>query len=409
MATHRLIVEVIGIFIILGLFYIALPGGLTGEAVVDVEQPSIEVVSGTDAGINIPELGEKFLTTKSTGENDLGCGPPDDFDCGLNRYSGYMALANIEAYQNVGDRIYLDYAIRFAMAEQTHPPAWCPTCICQPPDDFDCGTGEVQAEMIEVFARLYELTHETAYLDYAERFASTQPSEPAAGCPGCTCGPPDDFDCGKAYVQTSYLSAYKRLYDITRKNEYLGYIRGLGDAWLGKSMEEIGPRLIGFLLEVSWVTGDTTRADRAILLGSEMMGENCDITIRPVEHADYDDSAYLDAIVSLFQHTGEEKYLDCARKIVEESEQCPERVCLNMVEQASMIRQNIRLFKLSENQEFLRFAEEFAELDNINAVSGAWVSDQAQCRDFDCQDAEGQAFIAHALLELVEAKGETTE
>ena len=79
-----------------------------------------------------------------------------------------------------------------------------------------------------------------------------------------------------------------------------------------------------------------------------------------------------------------------------------------MVEQASMIRQNIRLFQLSGLQEYLRFAEEFGELDNINAVQTNWYGYVQQCEDFDCQDAEDQALIAHALLELAEAKGEIT-
>ena len=408
MATNRLIAGLIGIFIILGVFYITFQAGSTGEVVADLKQPNTKLVSEVGTEYSVRELGEKFLTTKSTGEKDLGCGPPDDFDCGLNRYSGYMALANIEAYQNTKEEKYLDYAINFALAEQTNPPEWCLSCTCNPPEDFDCGMGEVQAEMMEVFAKLYLLTGQGKYLEYAERFAHTMPSDPPEGCQDCICGPPDDFDCGATYVQTAYLANYRLLYKITNNSVYLEYIHRLGDAWLETTVEEVGPRIIGFLLEVSQVTGDTLYFDRAILLGSEMVGDSCEITIPGIEHADHDESAYLDTVASLYQHTEDEKFLECAKKLIVESKDCPERVCQNMVEQASMIRQNIRLFQLSGLQEYLRFAEEFGELDNINAVQTNWYGYVQQCEDFDCQDAEDQALIAHALLELAEAKGEKT-
>lgn len=365
--------------------------------------------SSNDGSTEDPSRGEQFLLTKSSDTYELGCGPPDDFDCGLNRYSGYMALANIKAYENTNNRVYLDYAIQFASTEQTNPPDWCHSCTCLPPEDFDCGMGEVQAEMMEVFARLYEHTGNEEFLRYAQTFANTTPTDPPITKEDTLCGPPDDFDCGEAHVQSAYLGNYRRLFEITGDQKYLSYIGRLGEAWQDKTIEEKGPKIVTIFLGVASITGEEHYEDRAINLG-QMLLDSCsefdlnDLNWNREPFADYDESVYVDALVNLYGRTGEENLLDCAENILGFAPQCQDNICRNMVQQASMIRGFLSIYQMTGSEKYLVIAEDLARQEKLNAVSHFYETEEITCQDYECVDAEDQAFIAQALLELEAVK-----
>ncbi len=417
METRRVIGGALLIVLALGVLHIMLPGTPSGIVLTNTEYQVAEDATGTSSE-NISERGAKFLNTKSTGEKGLGCGPPDDFDCGLNRYSGFMALTNIQAYEKTQDEKYLNYAIAFATTEQTSPPDWCLSCTCIPPDDFDCGMGEIQAEMTEVFARLYSLTGDERYLEYAERFAHTKPTAPPEGKLNTLCRAPDDFDCGQSHVQSGYIGAYESLHEATGDPKYMEYIGRLGDAWMNAKIEEKGPAIIGVFLRIYNLTGKKIYYDKAIELGNSII-RTCDQEgIEGREwgqepFADYDETAYIVGLLTSYEATGEETYLECVNNLLKYTPQCQGRVCENMVQQANMILALTELFRTTGSTEYLNLAEEFARQENINSVESNFFGYTTSCENFDCEDAEDQAVIASALLELgevkesVEARGET--
>ena len=367
------------------------------------------VISGVNNKKEVFELDKKsFLETKSTSDYDLGCGPPDDFDCGLNRYSGYMALSNIQAYEDTKDENFLDYAIKFAMTPQTSPPDWCVDCTCLPPDDFDCGTGEVQNEMIRVFAKLYVLTGNELYLEYSEEFVNTKPTSERESCTGCLCGPPDDFDCGETYVQSGFFTAYETLYQITGDEKYYTYMKNLADAWFDKSSDEKGPGLISLLLRTYQLTGESKYLDRSEAILSELIGENCgevEVKWEKWRNLDFDESAFLDLFSHAYDATKDERYLTCSKTlIVNGNGECSDFVCASITQQASLIRALTRLYLISEDKEFLSLAEEYAKKENIESVNSNFFGYETQCENYDCHDAEDNAFISSALMELEKAK-----
>ncbi len=360
---------------------------------------------GVDNSENPTEYAKQFLLTKSTGS--MGCGPPDDFDCSNNRYSGYMAIANMRAYQQIKDKKFLEYAIKFAMTKQTNTPDWCPNCICNPPDDFNCGSGEVQAEMIQVFAKLYDITKERKYLEYAEDFVNTKPSELPESCKDCSCGPPDDFDCGERYVQSNYLRGYKLMYKATNDVKYLDYIKELGDAWIDKTIEQKGPHLIRLYKEIYELTKNKKYLDHTLKLGSEIIKNSCnDIELRFDEQKPYsfDQPAYILNLAQLYELTKNNNYLECAERIILNSNQCNDGVCKTIVQQASMIIAYVELYSTSDSQKYLELAEELAKQENIESVETNIFGYTTTCNEFDCGDAEDNAFMASALLKLAEAK-----
>lgn len=361
------------------------------------------------------EMAEQFLLTKTTSDQGLGCGPPDDFDCGVNRYSGYMALSNLEAYRMTGNQKYLDYAISFAMAEQardTEPPDWCPTCTCNPPDDFECGSGEVQAEMIQVFARLYQITGNQDYLDYAERFAQTVPISTAVGCEDCSCGPPDDFDCGAAYAQIGYLEAYSQMYAATQDTLYLEYARGLGDAWMGKTVKDKGAALVEMYWSLHQLTGDQKYRDHALEMGSQMLldwreGISGPSWNQKAIHA-FDETAYIRSFSIMYGATGDESYLKAIEVLAQEADQCEDGVCKdNVLQQGFMIQLNLDLYDLTGDKSYMENAETYALMENIEAVQSNVFGYTTSCDGFDCHDAEDNAYLASAFLRLASAREES--
>src|SRR3989344_1334577 len=364
-------------------------------------------------GLGSAARAEQYLLTQSTSGKGLGCGPPDDFDCGNNRYSGYMALASLNAYEQTGADKFLTYAIRFAMEPQDEPAGvteeekWYDQWFCNPPDDFDCGTGEVQAEMIQVFARLYGITRNPQYLRYAEGFVNTMPSASPESCPDCSCGPPDDFDCGEQYVQWNYLMAYNRMYEATDDETYIQYTGELGKAWMDKSVKEEGPRIVNLFLTIHSKTVNESFLEHAVALGSELARDSCGLNAvdwgdRP--HYEFDQSALIETMAGLFASTGDERYLECADLALERGGQCDEGICNSIVQQASMIMNSVKLYRATNSRKYLQLAMKFAEQSNIESVRNSIFGYTTSCEGFDCHDAEDNAFLAGALLELSKAE-----
>src|SRR3989344_4725995 len=278
---------------------------------------------------------------------------------------------------------------------------------CGPPDDFDCGTGEVQAEMIQVFARLYGITRNPQYLRYAEGFVNTMPSASPESCPDCSCGHPDDFDCGEQYVQWNYLMAYNRMYEATDDETYIQYTGELGKAWMDKSVKEEGPRIVNLFLTIHSKTGNESFLEHAVALGSELARDSCGLNAaywgdRP--HYEFDQSAPIEPLAGLFASTGDERYLECADLALERGGQCDEGICKSIVQQASMIMNSVKLYRATNSRKYLQLAMKFAEQSNIESVRNSIFGYTTSCEGFDCHDAEDNAFLAGALLELSKAE-----
>jgi len=342
-------------------------------------------------------IAKNFLDTKTTNDNGLGCGPPDDWDCGYTRYQTFAILANSEYYEKTGDPRYLQYAINFANTRPTSPPSYCSTCICSMPNDVDCGNGEDQFEAAYSFAYLYKLTGNRTYLDFAERVAATKPSSPPDWCKDCICGPPDDWDCYLASHQLGYYRVYELLYNLTGNVKYKQY--NLLDNFVDKTPEDRGILLLKLYTYAYSSTGNVKYLEIAKQKAIELSSSNfpCgppDKWQCPSSYK-YHQSRLISVYTSLYELTGDQRFLDDAIKFADAGGlDCGPSTgwaCVDPVLHASMANAYYRLYRITNDQKYLNYFNNLISPDSLSKIN---------CANFNCHDGEFNYYFALTLTEL---------
>jgi len=337
-------------------------------------------------------LAKKFLDTKTTGSNNLICGPPDDWDCGYSRYQYYAIAANLQYYEKTGDSKYLQYATNFANTMPASAPEVCPNCICGMPDDFDCGNGEDQWETIYGFARLYEVTNNKTYLDFAEKVAATKPSNPPAWCDNCVCGPDKDWDCGHGAVQLGFYKAYEILYKLTGNIKYQSYMENLLNNFEDKTAMDRGIDSIIIYSYAAESTGNSRYLDIAKQKAIDLSSSNfpCgppDKWQCPPQYKYY--QAKLISLYSgIYKLTGDQQFLDNG------SVDCGPNndwVCSDPFLQAMMASAYYNTYKLTSDEKYLNYFNNLISNDALEKLN---------CSNFDCHDAEFNYYFAISMVNL---------
>ncbi|MBS3055146.1 MAG: glycoside hydrolase family 127 protein [Candidatus Aenigmarchaeota archaeon] len=343
-------------------------------------------------------MAKKFLDTKTTNEKGLGCGPPDDWDCGYTRYQNYAIWVNSVFYRETRDSKYLDYAIKFANTRPTSPPDVCPNCICSMPDDFDCGNGEDQADTIYSFVFLYDKTGNKTYLDFAENVAENRPTGLPDWCKDCICGPPDDWDCGTSSIQSLYVEAYYYLYQVTNDTKYKAYMQNLLDEYQNKSAASTGAGTITIYILGYNATGNVTYLEIAKQKAIEFATSNTECMIPGEWQCPNNYKYYQGKIIyiytRLYELTGEKEFLDYAVKFADAgSSDCGPTAgwaCSDPLKQGLMIRSYHKIYRLTGETKYLDYFNKLTSMDSFEKIG---------CADYDCHDAEFNYGLGFFLLE----------
>jgi len=350
---------------------------------------------------NYLSFAKRFLDTKTTNENGLACGPPDDWDCGFSEYQDFAISANVQYYELTGDEKYLNYAINFANTRPTSPPPYCPNCICSMLDDADCGDVETQVNTIFAFSELYAATKNKNYLDFAEKVAETKQSVPQNVSQKCTCEPPYNLNCCDIPFLSGFYDSYELLYNLTNNTKYKTYTENILNEFQRKLSEQRGNEMpyIFFYIHMYSTTKNSTYLEIAKEEATRLLTHDYPCGQLEKWQCPANDTFHQSKLIliyaALYNHTGEKKFLDIAVKFADTGGvDCGPNigwVCNAHASQARMIFAYYTMYKITGDEKYSYYLNNFISPESF---------DRLNCADFNCHQAAVNYIFETTFMEL---------